>query len=145
MLGSADEVEGFVSVETSESDSVEVELVVSVELEMILDVIELVLLAICDVLDIIVVVEDAFADEVLEDGTLIILLDEEKGTFEVELNMLLDAKLGVLEIPLELLILDPVLLWRDVDNDIGVDLELDELVEEDNIDDERFVSFPSVA
>ena len=120
-------------------------LVVSVELEVILDIMELVLLAICDVLEMNVVVEEACADNVLEDGALGLLLDEELGIFEMMLDMLLDAELGVLEIPLELLLLDAVLLWRDVDNDIGVDLELEELAKEDNIDDEMIVSFPSVA
>ena len=120
-------------------------LVADVELEVILDIMELVLLAICDVLEMNVVVEEACADNVLEDGALGLLLDEELGIFEMMLDMLLDAELGVLEIPLELLLLDAVLLWRDVDNDIGVDLELEELAKEDNIDDEMIVSFPSVA
>ena len=135
-------------------------IVVGVELEMILDIMELVLLAICDVLDINVVVEEACADDILEDGALLLLVDEEMGIFEVMLDMLLDvelgiyevvldmlfdAELGVLEIPVELLLLDAVLLWRDVDNDIGVDPELDELAKEDNNDDEMIVSFPSVA
>ena len=105
-------------------------LVTGVELEVILDVKELETLATCDVLEILVALEEACVDDMLED---------------VAPELLLDAELGVLEIPGEFLLLDAVLLWRDVAKDIGVDRELDELPKEDNIADDKFVSFPSVA
>ena len=75
-------------------------LVIDVELEVVLDIMELVLLAICDVLEMSVVVEEACGEDVLEDDIL------EEGA----IGLLLDEELGVLEIPLELLLLDAVLL-----------------------------------
>ena len=58
---------------------------------------------------------------------------------------ILDAELGVVAPPLELLLLDAVLLCSEVVRDIGLGLELDELDEVDEDDEYKAVSFPSVA
>ena len=87
-------------------------------------------------LETLVVGEEACADDMLEDDELGLPLDVVLGVTEVD----------ELRLPLELLLLDAVLLWSEVVRDIGVDVELFEPVDEDedDIDDEEVVSFPSV-
>lgn len=149
-------------------DETVLEILVDVELDIAES--ELLVGGILVELETLVVVEEACADDMLEIDELglglplDVMLDvteaDELGpplemmldvTGVDELGLLLDVLLGVTEVDvelglLELLLLDAVLLWSEVVRDIGVDVELFELVDEDedDIDDDEVVSFPSV-
>ena len=132
-------------------DLVEVEVPVDTGLlgvELILEVTEIGPLVDCGALEILIVVEAACVDEILETSVVSRLLDD---VWELALVVMkLDAagpevseELTLLLLGLLLLVLDAVLLFCEVVRDTGVDTELDELFDED-IDDEEVILVASV-